>query len=423
MSAMHMTSVLKVKYMRLVASASSASSSSSSYQSQSQNQTSSQSARFPKRSLVFLGTPDVSAKLLSRLFEESRRTNLFEIKAVVTQPPRRKGRGKKVQPSPVAAIAEELGFQNVDLTDESNADADENKPVILATPSAKDGALLAFLEKMQPDICVTAAYGNFLPQQFLDIPKAGTLNVHPSLLPRFRGAAPVQRALETQENDTGVVVAYTVLKMDAGPVLASHTIDASPGAVDGATDACVGDMQAPELLEYLFERGADLLVEELKNDDVWSGEARETRATAQDDAAACAAPMIDKEESWLDPARNSAEETHAKVRAFAGWPGTKVLMSFVGDADDPSSATMDGAVEVKVLATRLLNSSEVTAPPPGVMAWQTSCKAWYLGCHGGGAVEVVTLQLPAKKPVDGKAFRNGFQNQKAVLFFGGTTES
>ena len=368
-----------------------------------------------RKSLVFLGTPNVAAAVLRRLVraaEAEEGAVPFEIKAVVTQPARPKGRGKKVVPSPVAEAAAELGFEEATTDGAPMPD----RP-ILAFPTAKDEALLAYLEAVQPDLCVTAAYGNFLPKRFLAIPKAGTLNVHPSLLPRFRGAAPVQRALEAQEHETGVVVAYTVLKMDSGPVLASHTIDAAPGAVDPATGTPVGDMDAPALLDYLFERGADCLVEELGKEDVWTGAARETRAVPQDDAMACEAPMIAKAEGYLAPAEQTADAIHAQARAFAGWPGCTALMAFVAEDDDVAGASRDDAVEVKVLETRLINiDADCNVPSPGVLAWQPACKAWWLGCAGGGAVEVVRLQNPGKKPVDGAAFRNGHQGEKAVVF-------
>jgi hypothetical protein len=128
--------------------------------------------------VVFLGTPDVAAKSLEMLAAASKTRNDFEVIAVVSQPPAPAGRNKKLTPSPVHKLAEEL-----------------NLP--LMTPeSAKDEEFLSKLEALQPDLCITAAYGNFLPKRFLAIPKLGTLNIHPSLLPKYRGAAPVQRCLE-----------------------------------------------------------------------------------------------------------------------------------------------------------------------------------------------------------------------------------
>lgn len=164
---------------------------------------SSSSDNSDRKKVVFLGTPDVAALSLEILLEASRegKGGGFDIVRAVSNPPARSGRKKLLQPCPVQALA-------------------ENEAVPVLTPAtARDEAFLAELEELQPDLCITAAYGQFLPRRFLDIPKYGTLNVHPSLLPRYRGASPVQRCLEAGDADTGVTVAFTVLKMDAGPVV------------------------------------------------------------------------------------------------------------------------------------------------------------------------------------------------------------
>lgn len=158
-----------------------------------------------RKKVVFLGTPDVAAISLELLLQASREggegRGLFEIVRAVSNRPARSGRQQIMRRCPVHTLAETEGI-----------------PVM--TPStARDETFLAELEALQPDLCVTAAYGQFLPQRFLDIPKFGTLNVHPSLLPRYRGASPVQRCLEAGEAETGVTVAFTVLKMDAGPIV------------------------------------------------------------------------------------------------------------------------------------------------------------------------------------------------------------
>lgn len=156
-----------------------------------------------RKKVVFLGTPDVAALSLELLLEASRqgKGGGFDVVRAVSNPPARTGRKKVLQPSPVQALAESAGVP------------------VMTPATARDEEFLAELESLEPDLCITAAYGQFLPQRFLDIPKLGTLNVHPSLLPRYRGASPVQRCLEAGEPETGVTVAFTVLKMDAGPVV------------------------------------------------------------------------------------------------------------------------------------------------------------------------------------------------------------
>ena len=156
-----------------------------------------------RKKVVFLGTPDVAALSLDLLLEASRqgKGGGFDVVRAVSNPPARTGRKKVLQPSPVQALAESAGIP------------------VMTPATARDDEFLAELESLEPDLCITAAYGQFLPQRFLNIPKLGTLNIHPSLLPRYRGASPVQRCLEAGEPETGVTVAFTVLKMDAGPVV------------------------------------------------------------------------------------------------------------------------------------------------------------------------------------------------------------
>jgi methionyl-tRNA formyltransferase len=153
--------------------------------------------------VVFLGTPDCACCVLDALLDASEAADApFRLSAVVSQPGKPRGRGRgsggAPPPSPVAARALERGLSSEQVLTPANARC----PVFLAA-----------LEALQPALCVTAAYGHFLPASFLDTPAHGTLNVHPSLLPRWRGAAPVQRALEAGDTRTGVTLAYTVLAM------------------------------------------------------------------------------------------------------------------------------------------------------------------------------------------------------------------
>jgi len=160
-----------------------------------------------RKKVVFLGTPDVAARSLRRLIDASRADGAaFELAAVVSNPPAKAGRKKQLQPSPVQALAE-----------------DEGIPVLTPTGLLKkyedSAAFLDSMRELAPDLCITAAYGQFLPKSFLSIPKHGTLNIHPSLLPKFRGASPVPRALEAGVDVTGVTVLFTVFEMDAGPIV------------------------------------------------------------------------------------------------------------------------------------------------------------------------------------------------------------
>ena len=237
--------------------------------------------------VVFLGTPSVAARSLELLLQGSRdgRGGDFEIAAVVSQPPARTGRKMKLTPSPVHELAEAEGLR------------------LLTPPNAKDEEFLATLADIKPDLCVTAAYGCFLPQRFLDLPHHGTLNIHPSLLPLYRGAAPIQRCLEAGDPITGVTVAFTVLAMDAGPVL--RQVERKLG----------GDEQAPELLLEMFEAGTEQLLEALPS--VWDGSC-EAALRPQDADAATKAAKVQKEEAEVRLDVMSAAEIHNRLRGFAG---------------------------------------------------------------------------------------------------------
>ncbi|XP_060672403.1 uncharacterized protein LOC107416264 [Ziziphus jujuba] len=223
-----------------------------------------------KKPLVFLGSPTVSATVLDALLNASTSPDsFFEVAAIVTQPPSRKDRGRKVLPSPLAEYAIERGFP-------SN--------LIFTPERAGEDMFLSNLRALQPELCITAAYGNILPSKFLNIPPLGTVNIHPSLLPLYRGAAPVQRALQDGVKETGVSLAFTVRKLDAGPVIASQKLE-----IDD-------QIKAPDLLALLFSEGSKLLVRELPS--IFDGSAK-VKAEPQDDSKATLAPKITHEESWL----------------------------------------------------------------------------------------------------------------------------
>ena len=319
--------------------------------------------------VVFLGTPDVAATSLQLLSDAAAaKTHDFELVAVVSQPPAPAGRNKKLTPSPVHVLAEQL------------------KLPLLTPETAKDEAFLSQLEALQPDLCITAAYGNFLPKRFLSIPKLGTLNIHPSLLPKYRGAAPVQRCLESGDAVSGVSVAETVLKMDAGPIVRQITVPLS------------GDEKAPDFLQQMFKLGTSALLEALPAYFAGTGPKQ-----AQDDSQASAAPKLSVAEARVDFARMGAREVHNKCRAFAGWPGTWTALSLGGAP----------AERFKIVTTVLL------APQPGSWA-QGQTAAVELVKEGGGDVlrvvcgdgsvlGIAELQPPSKKAMPAKAFVNGLR--------------
>ncbi|KAJ4706962.1 putative Methionyl-tRNA formyltransferase [Melia azedarach] len=337
--------------------------------------TTSASAASKKKPLVFLGSPQVSATVLDGLFSASSAPNSsFEVAAIVTQPPARRDRGRKVLPSPVALHALDRGFPS---------------ELIFTPERAGEDSFLSSLRALQPELCITAAYGNILPTKFLNIPTLGTVNIHPSLLPLYRGAAPVQRALQDGVTETGVSLAFTVRALDAGPVIASEKME-----VDD-------HIKAPDLLVMLFSEGSKLLIRELPS--ILDGSAR-VKAKPQDDSKATLAPKITPEESWLSFAQE-AIVLHNKVRAFAGWPGTRAKMAVIDDNGHEST------IELKIITTRVC--SNVPANEVNSITFRKG--AVVVPCGGSTALEVLEVQLPGKKVVGAAAFWNGLRGQKLKM--------
>ncbi|KAK4416438.1 Methionyl-tRNA formyltransferase [Sesamum alatum] len=328
-----------------------------------------------KKRLVFLGSPHVSASVLDALFNASSAPDsLFEIAAIVTQPPSGRDRGRKVMPSPVAQHAVDRGFPS---------------ELIFTPAKAGEESFLSSFKILEPELCITAAYGNILPTKFLKIPSMGTVNIHPSLLPLYRGAAPVQRALLDGVRETGVSLAYTVRQLDAGPVIACEKVE-----IDDY-------IKAPELLELLFARGSELLIRELPS--IFDGSAK-AKALAQDDSKATLAPKITPEESWLSFDQD-ARILHNKVRAFAGWPGTRAKVSVL----DPKGG-QHNIIELKIISTRVYGNNEIQSGQMDDILFAKG--SLIFPCGGGTALEVLEVQLPGKKVVNATAFWNGLRGQK-----------
>ncbi|XP_024978695.1 uncharacterized protein LOC112515944 [Cynara cardunculus var. scolymus] len=328
-----------------------------------------------KKKLVFLGSPSVSASVLETLLDASNAADsMFEVAAIVTQPPSGRDRGRKVMPSPVAQHALDRGFP-ADL--------------IFTPVKASEEAFLTNFSAIEPELCITAAYGNILPTKFLKIPSLGTVNIHPSLLPLYRGAAPVQRALQDGVKETGVSLAFTVRALDAGPIIACEKME-----IDD-------HIKAPELLDLLFARGSKLLLQELPS--IFDGSAK-MKAQAQDDSKATLAPKITQEESWL-LFDQEALVLHNKVRAFAGWPGTRARIYVIDEKSDKCSE-----LELKVITSRVYHSNDVQSSKDDEVTFRKG--SLIIPCGGNTALEVLEVQLPGKKVVNAAAFWNGLRGQK-----------
>ena len=293
--------------------------------------------------IVFMGSPDFSLPSLQALSQR------YEVVGVVTQPDRASGRGRELKAPPVKTLALELGLPVM-------------QPERLKQPEAMEQ-----LRVWAPDLIVVAAFGQILKKDVLDLPRFGCINVHASLLPRWRGAAPINAAIRHGDAETGITIMQMDVGLDTGAMLARRSIRLSP------TDT------AGSVFQALSTLGADLLLETLPR---WI--AGEITPQLQDDALATYAPMMKKEEGKLDFTR-SAEELERLVRAFNPWPGA--YMDFDGAALKVHRAHVEaGAVEA---GQRLVMQNQ-----PAVGA-------------GGGLLVLDEVQPAGKKPMSGKSFLAG----------------
>ena len=235
--------------------------------------------------VVFFGTPGFAAPTLAALLESS-----HPVIAVVTQPDRPRGRGQRVRPEAVKSLAEQRGL------------------AVLQPARLRDEAFLKAFRSLEPDLAVVAAYGRILPSELLKMPRLGFINVHGSVLPRWRGAAPVHRAILAGDRTTGVTIMQVVPALDAGPMLA-------------AAETEIGrDETSAELESRLALLGATLLVSMI--DRLAKGP---VVATPQDERLVTYALKLERNESRIDCAR-PAEAVHNQIRGLQPWPLAAALL-------------------------------------------------------------------------------------------------
>lgn len=231
--------------------------------------------------IVFMGTPDIAEESLKALYE-----NGFSIEAVVTAPDKPKGRGMKMIASPVKEYALEKGLT-----------------VYQPEKVRKNEEFIAKIKQINPDAICVVAYGKILPQEILDIPKLGCINVHPSLLPKYRGAAPIQWSVLNGEKTTGVTIMYMDAGMDTGDIIEVEETKIGPEETTG------------ELWERLSKIGANLLVDAMKK--IENGTA--TRKKQGEDYTI--APMLEKEMANINWEEKTAKEIHNLVRGLNPFMG------------------------------------------------------------------------------------------------------
>ncbi len=299
-----------------------------------------------RQRFVFAGTPDFSVPPLRALLDSGR-----EVVAVYTQPDRPAGRGRRLAPGPVKRLALERGI-----------------PVLQPADFRSEEALLA-LEALDADLMVVVAYGLLLPPRVLAAPRLGCVNVHASLLPRWRGAAPIQRAILAGDTETGVSIMRMEAGLDTGPVYTERRC-----AIDGRETG-------GSLHDKLALLGAETLLQVLPG--IVDGS---LPPRAQDDARACYARKLEKGEAAIDWTR-SASELDRRVRAFNPWPVAQCRL---------------GATVLRVWETEPLEAA-ADAPPGTVMA---TGRAGIDVATGEGLLRIRTLQPPGRRAMSAADFLN-----------------
>jgi methionyl-tRNA formyltransferase len=295
---------------------------------------------------VFMGSPDFAMPSLKAL------ADLYPVVGVVTQPDREAGRGRTLVAPPVKRMALELGLPVI-------------QPEKLRAPEA-----MAQLQAWAPDVIVVAAFGQILRPAVLDLPRFGCINVHGSLLPRWRGAAPIQAAILAGDQETGISIMKMDSGVDTGPILAQRPLSISPGDTAGT------------LFDKMSALGAELLAATLPG--YLDGR---IQPRPQPEAGATYAPMLKKEDGLLDFTR-PAEELARRVRAFNPWPGTYFDWR-------------DGNIKVHAAHAIPFNSE-----PGKFLVYE---KSPAVGTNGG--ILVLDIVQPAgKKPMPGKSFFAGVHN-------------
>ena len=311
--------------------------------------------------VVFLGTPSFAVPALRALLDRS-----YEVCCVVTQPDRPAGRGNRLRAGPVKILAEKNGIP-------------VHQPERL-----RDEAHRALFEALGPDFVVTAAYGQILPVWLLNSARIAPVNVHASLLPRYRGASPIARAILEGETTTGITTLWMSEGIDAGPILMQR-------AVPIPVEATLG-----ELTEELAVVGAALLLETTE-----ALRRGEIRPAPQDGRLATWAPRVTKDDarvSWERP----AAEIHNRIRALNPWP---------------VATTPFNEQPLRLWRSRLPEDAAGAGTEPGTLLSVTK-NALVVQCGGATALEILEVQLPAKGRVSGREFANGARLQAGQRLFG-----
>jgi methionyl-tRNA formyltransferase len=303
-------------------------------------------------SIVFCGTPQFAVPTLLKLVET------FNVRLVVTQPDRPKGRGLGVVASPVKQLAE-----------------GSRLPIYQPEKIKANEELKAKLEEITPDAIIVVGYGRIIPKWMLDLPRYGNINLHASLLPKYRGAAPIQWAIANGETVTGVTTMHIDEGLDTGDIL----LQQQASLLENDT--------AETLSPRLASMGADLMIETLRG--LQTGTIRPQK---QDNAQATLAPVLKKDDGRIDFSR-SAQEIYNRFRGFQPWPGA--FTTFRGRGLNITA--------MKPASVRIVDEQ---VPEAQLLARGTQL---FVGCGSRSAIELLELQPEGKKRVPARDFVHGYR--------------
>lgn len=307
--------------------------------------------------IVFMGTPDFAVGSLQALCESGK----HEILAVVTQPDRPKGRGNKLLQTPVKEYALEQGL------------------TVYQPQKVKTPEFVELLHELQPELIVVAAFGQFLSKEILELPKYGCINVHASLLPKYRGAAPIQYAIIKGEKESGVTIMQMDIGMDTGAMLDKVIVPIEENTTMG------------ELHDALREQGATLLLEVI--DKLAAGTAV---AEPQDNEQATYATLLDRSMEHIDWSK-TAQEVHNLIRGFNPAPSTFTKL--------PNGKSL------KIWGSKMTGKSSAAAAGTVI---ETGKHSFFVAC-GEGVLEITEVQPESKKRMPAQVFLNGRGVQEGDL--------
>ncbi len=311
--------------------------------------------------IVFCGTPEFAVPTLRRLLAEPD----FQIEVVVTQPDRPRGRGQQVASSPVKDLALDAGLY------------------VYQPEKIKSDSAYEFFKRVAPDAVVIIAYGQIVPARLIEIPRLGWMNLHASLLPKYRGAAPINWAIVHGETRTGLTTMQIDAGLDSGPLLLQHTMDIG------------ADETAPELARRMAEAGAPLMVETLRKLD-----RGEIKPIPQAPAQATLAPMLKKEDGRINWSL-SARQIYNRIRGLEPWPGA--FTAFRGQLchvwGRPAMPPGQAPSEQHSPGTLLSAGGEL-----------------FVACGAGTHLRLDAVQLEGRKRVSARDFSNGARLQPGERF-------